>query len=202
MAAVIRKLHVGGETGQTERAEALAKARETIVGAKSDLLAAAAPTATRIDPVANWKADGERRLAEERAARSERRQEERRELRRQQQGADQWVEWVAAEIRKAVAAEHERMVEIVAGVLAEERERTGENLETKIKALELQIGELKGLLRERIGEVAEKSGAAFLSLSQRLTEIEKNAVGMKVQIDTAEKMSTEAATFFRKMFTG
>jgi hypothetical protein len=133
-----------------------------------------------------------------RAARSQRRQEERRELHRQQLSGEQWGEWVRTEIRAAVKSEHEFMIDVVGRALGEECKRVGESLELRIKTLEGEIAELRGLLHEKIGGVAEKSGGAFLALAQRLTECEKAALGMKMQVDTVEKMSTEAMALYRK----
>jgi hypothetical protein len=190
MGAAIHKLKLPeNDTAKSERvAKAMAEARAHIAG-KS----VAEPVKRREVAVGRRLVRSTRGRAAESATTSV-----------QQSSAEtsSWAEWVDGQIRAAVEREHEFMIDVVGGVIAQEQRRVQSEMETKVKTLEAEIATLRGLLRERVGEIAEKSGKSYLELGQRLTEIEKNAVGMKVQIDMAEKMSTEAATFFRKMFTG
>jgi hypothetical protein len=198
MAAAVHRLRPDSVSAG-RKAEILREARGHIA-AKNDLAAHVVQHRPE-DPVRKWARE---HSAQERAANRivHSVREHAAVEQRADSGGGDWATWVRNEIRAAVKAEHEFMVEVIGGVIAEERRRAEEESERKIKALELQLGELRGLLRERVGEIAEKSGKNYLELGQRLTEIEKSAVGMKTQIEVAEKMSTEAATFFRKMFTG
>jgi hypothetical protein len=174
--------------------EILREARANIAGARSDLAAHVVQQRPE-DPVRAWRRDGE--AAQERAAKRMVRSTRGRAV-EQQQGADtgSWPEWVRGEIR----AEHERMIEIIGGVVAAERERVSDELATKIKALEAANAELRGLLFEKVGAIAERAGKAQLELGQRIATCERAMIGLKAQADTIEQTSNAVREYYKRFY--
>jgi hypothetical protein len=197
-AATVHKLHVGVEPDQSERAEALAKAKETITGAKADLLAAASMTHRVEDPVRRWAREGKAR--EDRMQRGAQLKYKLQEQRQQQGSGGDWATWVAGEIRAAVQSEREFMREVIGGVIAQERERVRDELETKVKALEAANAELRGLLLEKVGGVAERAGRSQLELGGRLATCERAMIGFKAQTDAIEQTFNDVRAYYRKLY--
>jgi hypothetical protein len=196
MSAVIRKYFAGKPDGKNKE-EILRAARANIAGAKQETAAYVAPPYRPEDPVRKWAREHSERAAN-RIVHSTRGHAV-----EQQQSADatnSWAEWVRTEIRAAVAAEHEFMIDIIGRTLGEERNRAGENLETKVKTLEAEIATLRGLLHEKVGGIAERAGKTHLELGQRLTTCERAMIGFKAQTDTLEQTLSDVRAYYRKLY--